>query len=67
MDAPNAIGVGRMLKETHEGLIPLAAGLHTDGTIHIYVYEKDSGLRIGLDTDGIGLVIKVDESARKLM
>lgn len=44
--------------------IPLSAGLHEDGTIHIYVYEKDSGLRIGLDTDKSGLVIRVDESAR---
>ena len=50
---------------TSEGIIPLAAGLHIDGTIHVYMYGYDSGLRIGLDKDI--LMIKVDESARKLM
>lgn len=55
-----------MLRETHEGLTPLAAGLHADGTVHVYVYEKDSGLRIGLDPDGsVGLIIHYDESARR--
>lgn len=55
-----------MPEATHEA-IPLAAGLHRDGTIHVYVYDRDSGLRIGLEDDGIGLVIRVDESARNLM
>ena len=39
-------------------LIPLAAGLHRDGTIHIYVNEDDSGLSVGLLEDGT-LVVKV--------
>ena len=38
-------------------LIPLAAGLHRDGTIHIYVNEEDSGLSVGLE-DGT-LIVKV--------
>ena len=33
-------------------LIPLAAGLHRDGAIHIYVNEEDSGLSVGLLEDG---------------
>ena len=33
-------------------LIPLAAGLHRDGTIHVYVNEEDSGLSVGLLEDG---------------
>ena len=39
-------------------LIPLAAGLHKDGTIHIYVNEEDSGLSVGLLEDGT-LIVKV--------
>ena len=38
--------------------IPLAAGLHRDGTIHIYVNEEDSGLSVGLLDDGT-LIVKV--------
>lgn len=50
---------------TQEGVIPLAAGLHRDGTIHIYVKEKDSGLSVGLLDDGT-LIVKVDESKRAM-
>lgn len=41
--------------------IPLAAGLHHDGTIHIYVDEKDSGMRIGRNVAGTGLIVEVDK------
>ena len=45
-------------------LIPLAAGLHHDGTIHIYVNEEDSGLSVGLLEDGTLIVkIKAEQSA----
>ena len=43
--------------ETRE-LIPLAAGLHKGGTIHIYVNEADSGLSVELLEDGT-LIVKV--------
>ncbi len=46
--------------------LPLAAGLHEDGTIHIYVDEVDSGLNIGLSDDGC-LYVRVDESKRAMM
>lgn len=46
--------------------IPFGAGLHRDGTIHIYVDEKDSGLGVGLLEDGT-LVVKVDESMRTMI
>ena len=49
--------------EAAGGDIPLAAGLHQDGTLHIYVYGKDSGLRIRLNDEG-GLIVHVDESVR---
>jgi hypothetical protein len=52
--------------DTQEGAIPLAAELHRDGTIHIYVKEKDSGLSVGLLEDGT-LVVKVDESMRTMI
>jgi len=45
--------------------LPLAAGLHSDGTIHVYVDEEDSGLSIGLDDDGT-LVVRVDETKRTM-
>ena len=48
-----------------EGIIPLAAGLHQDGTIHIYVKGEDSGLSIGLADDGT-LWVRVDESKRAM-
>lgn len=67
MDAPNATRVRIMSEDAREGHIPLAAGLHEDGTIHVYVHGNDSGLRIGMDPNGIGILITVDESARKLM
>lgn len=51
---------------THREKIPLTAGLHRDGTIHIYVKEKDSGLSVGLLEDGT-LVVKVDESMRTMI
>lgn len=51
---------------TQEGATPLAAGLHRDGTIHIYVKEKDSGLSVGLLEDGT-LIVKVDESMRTMV
>ena len=45
-------------------LIPLAAGLHHDGTIHIYVNEEDSGLSVGLLEDGtLHMKIKAEQSA----
>ena len=45
-------------------LIPLAAGLHRDGTIHIYVNEEDSGLSVGLLEDGtLHVKIKAEKSA----
>jgi len=44
---------------------PLAAGLHRDGSIHIYTDGEDSGLRIGRDKDKKGgLIVYVDESTR---
>ena len=44
--------------------IPLAAGLHKDGTIHIYVNEEDSGLSVGLLEDGtLHVKIKAEQSA----
>jgi len=52
------------LMNDHE-TIPLAAGLHRDGTIHIYVNEEDSGLCVGLDPDKKGgLLVSVNESTR---
>ena len=42
--------------------LPLAAGLHQDGTIHIYVHGADSGLSIVLD-DG-ALWVRVDEMCK---
>jgi len=51
--------------EEQEGASPLAAGLHHDGTIHVYVKGVDSGLSIGLAEDGT-LWITVDESKRKM-
>ena len=51
---------------TQREKIPLAAGLNRDGTIHIYVKEKDSGLSVGLLEDGT-LVVKVDESMRTMI
>jgi len=45
--------------------VPLAAGLHRDGKIHIYVHGKDSGLNIGLEDDGT-LWVRVDESKRAM-
>ena len=47
-------------------LIPLAAGLHKDGTIHIYVNEEDSGLSVGTLKDGT-LIVKIDESLRAMV
>lgn len=44
---------------------PLAAGLHRDGTIHIYVQGDDSGLSVGLEEDGT-LWVRVDESKRTM-
>lgn len=44
---------------------PLAAGLHRDGTIHIYVHGEDSGLSIGLEKDDT-LIVRVDESKRAM-
>ncbi len=44
-------------------VIPLAAGLHHDGTIHIYTDGKDSGMRIEIDADGV-LVIHPGDTAR---
>ena len=41
--------------------IPLAAGLHHDGTIHIYVDGKDAGMRIGRNVAGTGLIIEVNK------
>jgi len=49
--------------EAAGGEIPLAAGMHTDGTLHIYVYGKDSGLQITLDGKD-GLIVHIDESVR---
>jgi hypothetical protein len=46
--------------------IPFGAGLHQDGTIHIYIKEKDSGLSVGLLEDET-LVVKVDESMRTMI
>ena len=43
--------------------IRLTSGLGSDGTIHIYVDEQDSGLRIELDADGV-LVIHPGDTAR---
>ena len=43
--------------------LPLTSELHRDGTIHIYVKEKDSGLSVGLLDDGT-LIIEVGESKR---
>jgi len=45
--------------------IPLAAGLHQDGTLHVYVQGEDSGLSVGLDDDGT-LWVRVDESKRAM-
>lgn len=53
-------------EDAQEGAIPLAAGLHRDETIHIYVKEKDSGLSVGLLEDGT-LIVKVDESMRTMV
>ncbi len=55
----------RMPDEQQEGVIPLASGLHRDGTIHIYVKGADSGLSIGLEDDGT-LWVRVDESKRAM-
>ncbi len=44
----------------------LTSGLHGDGTIHIYIKEKDSGLSVGLREDGT-LIVKVDESKRSMV
>jgi len=54
-----------MSEEQGAGDIPLAAGLHHDGTIHVYVDGLDSGLSIGLEDDGM-LVVAVDESKRTM-
>lgn len=48
-----------------ESPTPLAAGMHRDGTIHIYVDGEDSGLSVGLELGGT-LVVKVDESKRSI-
>ena len=54
-----------MPEDESAGAIPLAAGLHRDGTIHIYTDGDDSGLRIGRDKDKEGgLIVYVDESTR---
>ena len=45
------------------GAIPLASGMHRDGTIHIYTDGDDSGLWVGLDGKG-GLIVGVNESTR---
>ena len=45
------------------GDIPLAGGIHSDGTLHIYVYGEDSGLQIMLDGKD-GLIVHIDESVR---
>ena len=55
----------RMEYEHVAGAIPLAAGLHHDGTIHIYTHGKDAGLRIGLEPDGT-LWVRVAESNRMM-
>ena len=49
--------------EAAGGDIPLAAGLHQDGTLHIYVRGAYSGLRIEL-ADKDELIVHVDESVR---
>ena len=54
-----------MAEESGAGTIPLAAGLHRDGTIHIYVDGNDSGLSVGLTEDRT-LLVKVDESKRSM-
>lgn len=54
-----------MAEYKRKGGIPLASGLHRDGTIHIYVHEEDSGLSVGLEDDGT-LVVRVDESKRAI-
>lgn len=55
-----------MSEDNAGGDNPLAAGLHADGSVRVYVRGKDSGLRISLDPKTDELVIKVDESARCL-
>ena len=68
MAVPNATEEGiEMLGEEAQGAgaIPIAAGLHRDGTIHIYVHGEDSGLSVALDDNGT-LVVKVDESKREI-
>ena len=47
------------------GDVPLAAGLHRDGTLHIYVHGKDSGVSVGLEADDT-LWVRVDESKRAM-
>jgi len=48
-----------------DGGVPLAARLHHDGTIRIYVQGEDSGLSVGLEDDGT-LWVRVDESKRAM-
>ena len=52
-----------MHKISTRPLIPLAAGLFRDGMIHIHIDEKDSGMRIERDEDGM-LVIHPGDTAR---
>ena len=49
--------------ETTARDIPLAGGIAKDGSLHVYVHDEDSGLRIWLDEKD-GLVVQVDESVR---
>ena len=51
------------MPEDDGGAIPLAAGLHHDGTIHIYTDGADSGLWVGRDGKG-GLIVGVNEDTR---
>jgi len=46
--------------------LPLAMGLHLDGTVHIYTYGDDSGLSIEIADDGT-LLVRVDESKPTMM
>ena len=51
------------MPEEQEGVLPLSSGL-VDNEIRVYVKGKDSGLRIKLDGDGPGLIVRIDEKVR---
>ena len=61
--SPFEEGAVQMHEDESAGAIPLAAELHSDGTIHIYVDGDVSGLWVGMDGAG-GLIVGVNEATR---